>query len=869
MRKFYLLVCLLSCATFSFAQTIQLSPLDGNAILQKIGGERELKEAYQVEKLTGFNPLLGPMPESLDDCTDDYGFPLVEEGGEIFLTIDTIGLGGGTFGDSLVIDTACGLEFSDEVFITGATIEYNAALFMDNADLKEDTVCVTFFQNQGDTIPIRIPVSIRRKGRNIVAPTEMIQTNSTAVFCIEESAIELPTQIQCGEIKDVLDDGYDGNGVIPQSFFRTSDLCFSYTSNAFGGTDSIAMTVCDELGICDVFTFPIEIPSKVIEPGVNENFIFTDDFSYIGPYPDPNLWIEDQVFINRTLAYNPPSVGVATFDALDRTGSLYDINVSRVGDRLTSQPINMTAYDDDDDVYLKFYVQVRGLGFAPAFLDSMYVELKDDDGNWKLAEGGYNSFLVTTPLDTLREFEFKAIQIEDDDFFHDRFQFRFSARVSENDIGGLWHLDYVTLQANDTPDPVFPDISINERPTNILENYYSMPWRQFEANEANELRDTLVGKFFNHDNVNGENDVQSNAITFLELETNTPITSTAFDFNIDDNGNNLISQVLEIREADLNPIFNSYLADLEAINAGFEEKRIVEVGYSIFAGDGNRIKSNDTVKLNVIFDDYFAYDDGTAEVQIQIENGPGGEELAQKYTANVADTVTGIRLFFSHFNGDVSDQEFKWRLYDEFPGGDVEPIYESAVLNPFFVDTVRDTLQGFTTYRVEDEEGEPMGIPIAAGDFYISFIQVTPTPNGLLGIPLGLDRNNPLPDSTNLVRYEPSGGTFDLFSDVGALMMNPILGGTPFNSPTTEIRPLKNIMGIYPNPATDVLYVNLLEGYYEDYQVEIYNTIGQLVKTVQLNNQIDINELSSGLYLLKVNNVKTLEAFQQKLLIAK
>ena len=33
---------------------------------------------------------------------------------------------------------------------------------------------------------------------------------------------------------------------------------------------------------------------------------FIDDFSYAGPYPDPNLWLDNRVFINNSMGFSPP-----------------------------------------------------------------------------------------------------------------------------------------------------------------------------------------------------------------------------------------------------------------------------------------------------------------------------------------------------------------------------------------------------------------------------------------------------------------------------------------------------------------------------------------------------------------------------------
>ncbi len=50
---------------------------------------------------------------------------------------------------------------------------------------------------------------------------------------------------------------------------------------------------------------------------------FWDDFSADNIYPNPNLWSDKTVYINRTLAVNPPSIGVATLDAVDSQCKIY------------------------------------------------------------------------------------------------------------------------------------------------------------------------------------------------------------------------------------------------------------------------------------------------------------------------------------------------------------------------------------------------------------------------------------------------------------------------------------------------------------------------------------------------------------------
>jgi hypothetical protein len=55
---------------------------------------------------------------------------------------------------------------------------------------------------------------------------------------------------------------------------------------------------------------------------------------------------------------------------------------------------------------------------------------------------------------------------------------------------------------------------------------------------------------------------------------------------------------------------------------------------------------------------------------------------------------------------------------------------------------------------------------------------------------------------------------------------------------------------VYPNPASDVVKINLQEDLILE-KVNIYNTLGQLVKT-EKNNTISVSSFSKGSYFFEV-----------------
>ncbi len=79
----------------------------------------------------------------------------------------------------------------------------------------------------------------------------------------------------------------------------------------------------------------------------------------------------------------------------------------------------------------------------------------------------------------------------------------------------------------------------------------------------------------------------------------------------------------------------------------------------------------------------------------------------------------------------------------------------------------------------------------------------------------------------------------------------------------TMLTPTQNDLQLYPNPANEQLYVRY-ETTTKNAVVEIYDVTGQLVKQEKMNfsstQQIDISNLSPGLYVLKITDGKKVNA---------
>ena len=159
---------------------------------------------------------------------------------------------------------------------------------------------------------------------------------------------------------------------------------------------------------------------------------FFDDFAYDGPYPDQNLWVDNNVFINKTIGIDAPSVGMATFDGIDFSGSPYGGAKGRA-DFLTSQYLDLSSFGPEDDLFLSFFIQAKGRGDSPGDTDSLSVEFKNENEEWE-------EMAAYQIIDADSSFVFRALPILNDDFFHEGFQFRF-VNVAAGGFKDHWHLD--------------------------------------------------------------------------------------------------------------------------------------------------------------------------------------------------------------------------------------------------------------------------------------------------------------------------------------------------------------------------------------------------------------------------------------------
>jgi len=581
---------------------------------------------------------------------------------------------------------------------------------------------------------------------------------------------------------------------------------------------------------------------------------FVDDFALEGAFPITDRWENDQVFVNQSLAIDPPSIGVATFDGLDNTGSPYGRQGS--GDTLTSVAINLDNIAVND-LYISYFVQPKGFGDQPELTDSLLLEFKDAAGSWILQKSytGKDGFF---PLDSVK-FTFDFVEIKSLGFIHDDFQFRFRNKSSGKGAVDLWHLDMIRIYNNQVPTETFKDLAFQYPSEGILNRYTAMPINQFGTETAQHLRSEFNLDIFNHFDVGRPIGSDNSLMEIRELNTGQLVSAP--------------SQFLTVQNLDIGP--NQSLA--VAVQKEFsvpssltnEEHLLFETTFIIdpvVADNDPGLLDNNFIRTRTVIDDYYAYDDGVAELRIAAKGG--GSHIAVEFQAYTEETLSAIEIHFPRVNRDVSDQFFNLKVWQG--SLETEPVFIGEILNPIYVDNTSDTLQGFTTYRLQESfTGILQPVDISPGPFFIGWEQVTDEFEN--AIPVGYDLNA----SGNVGRYNHFSSDGEnwvsleslSFTPEGAIMIRPVMGVENAINTSIDNKVERNI-GIYPNPTTGRVNIKIPEADNFSTQIYVYDLQGRAVHEQVLNSEdINLSFLSPGIYFINLVNETNHSFYHEKLII--
>jgi len=593
-------------------------------------------------------------------------------------------------------------------------------------------------------------------------------------------------------------------------------------------------------------------------PIPNDTLPFLDDFSKPGPYPDSTKWMDRNVYINNTFPIAPPSIGVATFDGLDSTGYPYDFTASgtdvAAADYLTSRPINLAKWNTAiyaTTVYLSFFYQAQGRGIFPKPQDSLVLEFKlADSTHWDYiwSHVGYEpAFNDTGFHPVIVPLLGNANGV---DYLANGFQFRFRNYACPCGNVDHWNIDYVYLDKNRNPnDTTFQDVAFAYNPSSLLTNYQAMPWRQYQKSE---LRDSLVTW------------IRNNFDTTLIRSYSYTIDSSGFVKGTDNsNADNIYT--FKYHSYCNWPPFEHPPLNYTIPPLHDSTEYIWTSSLSTASDDFDQF--NDTVRFTQKFKNYYAYDDGSAELAYYMAvSGTFNPSVCLRYHLNVADTVKAIEIFFDPVVANASLSDFRLGIWNDNKGLPGTQLYVDTIQE--FPDYLRGTYNQFATYTLADTN-----FILQPGDYYFGVIQDKLNCNDPSGadcpLDIGYDVNTNAVNNTfvNLSgSWQPSAVQIP-----GSLMIRPVFGANNHN--VTGIQPIQASslnFSVYPNPAGNNLNITMnLPDKQGRVDLSLLDAYGNLLyqQTNYKGTSIDMSQFTQGVYFVKVNDQEANSAIRRVVVI--
>jgi hypothetical protein len=585
--------------------------------------------------------------------------------------------------------------------------------------------------------------------------------------------------------------------------------------------------------------------AKTASVAASDTLPFFDDFSYAyqSPYPSVNHWKDSSVYVNVGFGTAPKSLGVATFDGLNKKGYPYwltaPVSTSASADTLTSRPINLEklgthSYNFADSIYLSFYYQAMGNGDWPEPNDSLCVDFfKPNQNVWQEVwhKNGYHP----TASDT--NFRMVILPVNDTAYFDSIFQFRFRNRATTSGSLDHWNIDYVYLnKGRSNIDTVSQDVAFAYMPTPILKNYSKMPFSQYVSSE-------LGTSFYN---VLRNNDKNTSNITYY-YDIYDHLNALQHSYSAVDNIQPFQNFGYQTGIAQANVSLGTYTL---APNVD----SILKIKHHIKTSSSDFNKANDTLIQYQRFPKYYAYDDGTAEVGYY--NNTYGAKMGVRYTLNNYDTLRGINIYFDPITqgGLIINSSFRLMVWSDGGGSPGSVIYRDSAVNHFYLQGNYDMMPTFKLTTC---------LPMNAGTYYFGIQQYTNQP-----LNIGFDKNTNHHDAL----FYDIGSGWTQSSIPGSIMINPTMGcyvpPTPIGIAEYEHQQIG--FNLYPNPAQNTLTIRTSELSLDAMTLNIYSVLGQSVLTKPFNNAetIDISAFPDGVYFVYLNGSNK-NTTPQKLIISR
>ena len=424
-----------------------------------------------------------------------------------------------------------------------------------------------------------------------------------------------------------------------------------------------------------------------------------------------------------------------------------------------------------------------------------------------------------------QRFKPAIIRVDNNRFLQKGFQFRFvnyaslSPNLSDPSMVGncdIWNIDYVVLDKNrNAADTVFADVAYTLPLRSLLKNHEAMPWKQFKQVYLQEMGSSISVHYRNNDTITR---------------------NVTRNFEIWDVYRNAQAHFFSAGATNIGPLTTvDYKASLVyTYNTTNEDSALFRVTASLKT-DNFDPKGNDTLIFYQVFQNYFAFDDGSSEGGYGI-NGLGSRNamVAYRFVSFLPDTLRAVRICFNDSYLDANKREFDLVVWDNNNGlpGNIIYTREQVMVEQ------GTGINGFYTYTI------PEGV-VVNGTFYVGWRQRS---ESFLNV--GYDVNSPHAGK----QFFWLNGAWSQSQVSGSIMIRPVLGSPlKITSVKETSYKNKNKLNFWPNPAKE--YINIDTG---DSQlngsayIKITDLSGHDLINIPYSERVDISSLHDGMYIVVI-----------------
>ncbi len=588
----------------------------------------------------------------------------------------------------------------------------------------------------------------------------------------------------------------------------------------------------------DYSNFRIKKAEQIID---TLNLPFLEDFSSYTGNPDTvKFYNQGGVFINNNYGVNNRSRNVATFDGLDALGIPYEqipaggnpntINNGKA-DYLVSKPINLDGLTSADKVVFSFWWQKGSVSsvLAPELAegDSLKLFFLDKDSTWVKVwpTGASKTKVINTVAGA--DFQSDSLQLNTALFLHKGFQFMFESHGSLTGNFDVWNINHIYL--NSLRNTQYTnDYAFGGALPSLLKNYRAMPYEQFMVDIPNELADNVVGTFYNANDIS--NIIKDSFYILRDTVSGLELEKIMSNFDTGIPGAIIIPSL-----GSFDATYTPNKTQIETVlNSFTPTDDVVVLSLEMNAERIDLIDTNNSQTTYAVLDNYYAYDDGTAETGFGII-GTGG--MACKFNLNIASELKSLDLSFVRNGVDNSGATINLKVWKSIKG--VDGATETVALITTRVSVILDDfkLNKFYNYQFSTP------VLLNAGTFYVGWEQI----NIASRYVIGLDKSQNRMDK--VYAFKDGAWGQDFAGTEGTVMMRPYFGDKNGVNALFEFTEQKTFE-IYPNPANKQLTI-----VYEMDKVTaltIFNLNGGIVKQVEPTKELSIEELNQGVYILQL-----------------